>query len=111
MGWYADNADPDNFFSPLLSCNALASNSNEARWCNLQFDRLIQRAKQTTDQQQRKQLYHQVEELLQSKMPIVPLAHAQQLLLTQTDIEGVKLSTFGSISFNHAEKVSPQEQE
>lgn len=111
LGWYADNADPDNFFSPLLSCNALASNSNEARWCNLQFDRLIQRAKQTTDQQQRKRLYHQVEELLQSKMPIVPLAHAQQLLLTQTDIEGVKLSTFGSISFNHAEKVSPQEQE
>ena len=36
-GWAGDNGDPDNFLSPLLSCEAAKNGENYARWCNPKF--------------------------------------------------------------------------
>ena len=34
FGWSGDNGDPDNFFVPLLGCEAVKGGGNVARWCN-----------------------------------------------------------------------------
>jgi dipeptide transport system substrate-binding protein len=41
-GWYSDNGDPDNFFSPNVGCAAVAGGANVVRWCNAAFDTLLQ---------------------------------------------------------------------
>src|SRR5690606_32669765 len=34
IGWVADNADPDNFFRPILSCAAAQGGNNRTNWCD-----------------------------------------------------------------------------
>ena len=41
MGWAGDNGDPDNYLSPLFSCNAVKSGINFARFCDQDLDKLI----------------------------------------------------------------------
>ncbi len=42
-GWATDSNDPDSFFRPLLSCAAIASQTNFAHWCNREFDDVLQK--------------------------------------------------------------------
>ncbi|RLV59330.1 ABC transporter substrate-binding protein [Parashewanella curva] len=102
LGWNADNSDPDNFFSPFLSCAALKSNNNRSQWCDTKFDSILEQAKTVTDQADRKKLYQKAEMLLSEQMPLVPLAHSNRIILKRTDIKGVKLASYGGISFAKA---------
>ena len=47
FGWSGDNGDPDNFFVPLLGCDAVKGGGNVARWCNKAFEDLVIKAAQT----------------------------------------------------------------
>ncbi|MFN6972289.1 MAG: ABC transporter substrate-binding protein [Rheinheimera sp.] len=57
IGWSADNADPDNFLRPLLSCAAAISGSNRANWCDETYDELIAKAVQTPVPEERRAFY------------------------------------------------------
>ena len=56
LGWTGDNGDPDNFLDTLLGCDAVGGN-NRAQWCNKEFDDLVTKAKEATDQAERTKLY------------------------------------------------------
>ena len=64
LGWAADTPDPDNFFSPLLSCTATFSGKNPANWCNPEFDLLLTKALDTTDLNLRKQYYDAAQSMI-----------------------------------------------
>ncbi|WOT04082.1 ABC transporter substrate-binding protein [Shewanella youngdeokensis] len=104
IGWNADNSDPDNFFSPMLSCDSQDASSNRAQWCNKQMDELLARAKSTTTRAERKQLYLQAEKLFNEQLPMLPFAHATQLTFKQTNILQTQLTPFGGISFENTTK-------
>ncbi|MBM7073779.1 ABC transporter substrate-binding protein [Shewanella sp. 202IG2-18] len=109
IGWDADNSDPDNFFSPFLSCASLRSNNNRSHWCNQKLDELLTKAKSMTSQQDRKVIYQQAEKFIYKQKPIVPLVHSNRMILKRADIQGVHLSPFGGISFAHASHVAAQD--
>ncbi|GIU17495.1 ABC transporter substrate-binding protein [Shewanella sp. MBTL60-007] len=109
IGWNADNSDPDNFFSPMMSCDALQSSSNRAQWCNLEMDRILAQAKATTSELQRKALYQQAESLFIEHVPMMPFAHATQLTFKSKDIKQTQLTPFGGISFERAKKITVEE--
>ena len=102
IGWNADNGDPDNFFSPFLSCASLKSNNNRSHWCSKQLDDLLTKAKLISSKQKRKQIYQQAEQVIYQNRPIVPLVHNNRMILRRSDIKGVHLSPFGGISFADA---------
>ncbi|GAA4872013.1 ABC transporter substrate-binding protein [Ferrimonas pelagia] len=104
IGWAADNLDPDNFFTPLLSCDALLSGSNRARWCDPQFDALMAQAKATEDKATRRRLYSQLEHQLQQQLPLLPLAHANRTLGRQRKWQGPILHTSGGVDFTQLSK-------
>ena len=55
-GWTGDNGDPDNFLDVLLGCTAARIGGNNiARWCNRDYDKLVNDAKLITDQDARTQ--------------------------------------------------------
>lgn len=99
IGWNADNSDPDNFFTPLLSCSSIDSGTNRSRWCNLEFEEIIAQARQTSSKLERAALYQEAEQLMQSQMPLVSLAHAQRQTLKRDNVTDMQMSPFGGISF------------
>jgi cationic peptide transport system substrate-binding protein len=108
IGWNADNSDPDNFFNPLLSCAAMQSNNNRSRWCNPEFDAILNSAREVSDQAERKVIYQQAEAFLAEQVPMLSLAHAKRVALTRSDIKDMQLTPFGGISFTHTSQ-APQE--
>lgn len=107
IGWAADNADPDNFFRPLLSCAALESGSNRAQWCDPVFDRILNQALLTDDQLQRRSFYLAAQQYLQTEMPLVALAHSQRIQAINSQIEGVTINPYGGIALFSARRVQP----
>lgn len=106
IGWSADNADPDNFFRPLLSCSAALTGSNRANWCDANFDNLISQALLTADQNQRRSYYFAAQQYLAEQMPLLSIAHSQRFQAISSDIKGVKINPYGGIALANAQRDS-----
>lgn len=104
IGWSADNGDPDNFYRPLLSCGAIRSGTNRARWCSPEYDSYINQALKYTNEEQRKAFYQQANQVLYEQMPLLPIAHAYRYLAFRNDVTGLRINPFGGIRFAQAER-------
>jgi oligopeptide transport system substrate-binding protein len=72
LGWIGDYADAMNFLE-LWTCD---SGNNNTNFCNAEFDRLIQEARNAPDDADRYDLYRQAEAMLTSadgELPIAPI--------------------------------------
>jgi dipeptide transport system substrate-binding protein len=72
LSWSSDNGDPDNFFTPNLSCAAVAGGGNKAQWCNGAFDQLLDEARRNGDHARRAALYQQAQKLLYDDVGVIP---------------------------------------
>jgi cationic peptide transport system substrate-binding protein len=104
LGWSADHPDPDNFFSPLLSCSSALTGSNRTSWCNEKFDKLIQRALQTNNINKRKVFYSKALTLINEEVPLIPIAHSKRFQARANNINGKLLRAIGGIDFNGVTK-------
>ena len=104
IGWSADNGDPDNFYRPLLSCGAIPSGTNRAMWCNDDYDKLLNKALQTDDIEERTAIYKQVNRLLYERLPLVPIAHAYRYQAYRNELQGMTINPFGGVRFGGVEK-------
>ncbi|WP_095646859.1 ABC transporter substrate-binding protein [Pseudomonas indica] len=99
LGWAGDNGDPDNFVGPNLSCAAAASGENHARWCNRQFEDLIQKARGVTDNAERTRLYQQANEVFHEQVPWVPLAHPKLFNVRWKNVQGYVINPMTNNNF------------
>ena len=99
IGWSADSGDPDNFYRPLLSCDAIQSGTNRALWCDERYDSLINQARLISDIEQRKQIYHQINHLLYEQIPLVPIAHAFRYQAYRESVQDLSINPYGGIRF------------
>jgi len=104
LGWSADHPDPDNFFSPMLSCSAAHTGSNTTFWCNQEYDDIIQKALQTTNINLRKKYYSQAMKILVREIPLIPIAHSKRYQARNESVKGDILAAFGGINFYHVAK-------
>jgi oligopeptide transport system substrate-binding protein len=72
--WWADYADPDNF---LRVCVQLIA----PNWHNENYESLLERARQITDQSERLRLYQQADRILMEEAIIIPLIYSQQHMM------------------------------
>ncbi|PHM45656.1 dipeptide transport protein [Xenorhabdus mauleonii] len=98
-GWSTDSNDPDSFFRPLLSCAAIASQTNLSRWCNADFDDALHQALLNQQLAERINNYHVAQEILAQQLPVLPLAYSMRLQIFRYNIKGLVLSPFGNSSF------------
>ena len=94
IGWNGDNGDPDNWLATLFSCAAIEGN-NFSRFCNADYEKLINAAKKTTDKNTRTDLYVQAQQFLKNNAVITPIAHSTVYQPMQKSIGGYKISPFG----------------
>ena len=105
LGWSADHPNPDNFFSPLLSCSAINTGSNNTFWCSQAHDDLIQKALQSSLLAQRKQYYSQAMQIITEEIPLIPIAHSKRYQARSRDVKGTILTAFGGINFYAVDRI------
>lgn len=98
-GWATDSNDPDSFFRPMLSCAAIRSQTNYARWCDPTFDSVLQKALTSQQLASRIEAYKEAQVILAKELPVLPLASSLRLQAYRYDIKGLVLSPFGNASF------------
>lgn len=99
FGWTGDNGDPDNFLNILLSCAAVPSGTNVARWCNKPYNDLVSEAKKQTDRKKRTELYKKAQVIFKEQVPWVTLAHAKVYRAMSSKVTGYQIHPFGGDIF------------
>jgi dipeptide transport system substrate-binding protein len=100
LGWTGDNGDPDNFMGVLLSCgSAREGGQNIAKWCNEDFTKLIDEAKQTADQAKRSELYAKAQAIFHEEAPWLPIAHSVVYMPMSKKVSGYKVHPLGTHIF------------
>lgn len=105
LGWTADHPDPDNFFTPLLSCSSVGTGSNATQWCNQEFDENLRKALNTNELEVRKKHYKQAAAIIAEEIPLLPIAHSKRLQARSNNVKGDILSSFGGVNFTQVTKV------
>ena len=99
-GWSGDNGDPDNFFTPLLGCAAVKGGGNTARWCDKDFEALIQAAKRATKQTDRAASYAKAQVIAHEQAPWILIAHSVRFEPMRKEVTGYKMDATGHHYFN-----------
>ncbi|MGD9914139.1 MAG: ABC transporter substrate-binding protein [Rhizobiaceae bacterium] len=104
LGWTGDNGDPDNFLHTLLGCDAVGGN-NRAQWCNQEFNDLVMKAKQETDQAARTKLYEEAQVVFKREAPWATLDHSLAIVPMRKNVEGFVQSPLGDFKFDTVDLV------
>ncbi len=99
MGWAGDNGDPDNYLTPLFSCDAVQSGINFSRYCSSQLDQLIIGGKRAAARTQRTQLYEAAQRIIHDQALWIPLGYPTAAVLTRKNVSGYRVSPFGRQNF------------
>lgn len=100
FGWSGDNGDPDNFFGPLLGCDAVKGGGNVARWCNTDFEAQLQKAKLTSKQSERAKFYERAQEIAHDEAPLLEIAHSIRTTPVRKEVIGFKMDATAHHYFN-----------
>ena len=98
-GWAGDNGDPDNFLTPNLSCDAAKNGENYARWCNADFQKLIDKARETVNPEERAGLYEQAQAIFNKDQPWISMAHTRMFTAMRKNVEGYQISPLTTNNF------------
>lgn len=97
-GWSGDTGDADDFLAPNLTC---AVNTSGVKFCNKEFDVLVEGARATTDQKQRMALYEKAQEIFKRERPWITMAHSTVYIPLSRDVEGFIMAPNGSVDFEN----------
>lgn len=97
--WIADFNDPVNFLEVF---KYQSSSTNNTSWENPKYIDLLNHSALCGDQDERKQILRQAEEILMDQMPIIPIFHFAMNFLQREGIEGIALSPIGQVDFRWA---------
>lgn len=91
-GWKADFPDPSTFFEPTLSTKAIQDeeSNNWAFFSNKEFDELLERARRSTDDAERKRLYRRAEEIVAEEAPWLVTYQTRFWEMTQPYVHGYR---------------------
>ncbi len=97
--WIADFNDPINFLEVFKYRDGSTNNTG---WQHPKYIDLLNRSGLCRDQDERKQLMRQAEEILMDEMPIIPIFHYAINYLEREGVKDVALSPIGQIDFRWA---------
>nr|MDQ6948163.1 peptide ABC transporter substrate-binding protein [Actinomycetota bacterium] len=85
QGYSALYPDPQDFFDVFLS----TSRQNDAKWKNLEYDRLVKQADLSTDPTKRLQLYDQAQKIIVDEAPVAFLAQLNRTFWVKPWVKGI----------------------
>ncbi|WP_424008016.1 ABC transporter substrate-binding protein [Haloferax denitrificans] len=117
LGWYTDNADPDNFMYVLLhpqveegeltegqdwvSFDAEGYNtSNRSAWANREYMDLVEQGQSTYDEAERESLYNEANQIAHDEAPWVYLDYADELRGVSNRVSGFQVAAISGPYLN-----------
>ncbi len=94
LGGTTDNGDPDNLLSYMLSCSSVSGGSNRSRWCNMDFQALLDKGRTTQDKDERVKIYHQAQEIIDKELPLLSVASSMVFVPVNKRVTGYKIDPF-----------------
>ena len=82
--WIGDYIDPNTFLDMYVTDGG----NNRTGWSNPEYDRLINQAANTSNQEERYELFQQAEEILMNEVPIIPIYTYTRVFLKSPHIKG-----------------------
>ncbi|MFF3203450.1 ABC transporter substrate-binding protein [Streptomyces sp. NPDC002962] len=96
-GWQMDYPLIQNFLQPLYYTNA---SSNDGKWSNKDFDKLVDQANAETDTAKAVELFQQAEEVVRDNMAAIPLWYQNGSAGYSERLSNVKLNPFSVPVYN-----------
>ncbi|HVU14114.1 MAG TPA: ABC transporter substrate-binding protein [Phototrophicaceae bacterium] len=90
--------DPDVLYT-IADSNSIDAAWNTARYSNPQVDALLDQGRTTVDQDQRAQVYEQVQQILLQDMPYVPFYQIEEPYIISSKFKGFRTDSQGFFDF------------
>ncbi|HEX7004332.1 MAG TPA: ABC transporter substrate-binding protein [Trueperaceae bacterium] len=87
LGWWVTPPDPDIF--PYYHSSAAEGGNNATMYRSDEADALLQRGRETSDPQERVQIYHELQQLLAEDLPMIYLWYPDEIVAMDANLEGV----------------------
>jgi peptide/nickel transport system substrate-binding protein len=99
LRWIGSNQDPDIFHYAYATEMAPPKGANRGRYANPRIDALLAQASAESDQDKRRALYLQVQQILADDLPSIPLWYPDNVVIHSTRLTGVTPNAGGSFDF------------
>ena len=104
LSWVGINT-PDIFKYVFHSGSLPPDGANRGRYFSKQVDTLLENIEQSSTLEQQKRYYAQIQEIVHSDLPYIPLWYEDQIAFTASDIQGYRLSPNGNyLSLNDIQR-------
>src|SRR5699024_3591059 len=102
LGWSTVTSDADYGLYPLFHSSQHGSPGNRSFLDNEEVDKLLEDARMATDQDERQELYSEVQELLVEEAPMLYLNHGEHLLGVNDNVKDFTVDAQGIYQFKQA---------
>jgi peptide/nickel transport system substrate-binding protein len=102
--WIADYPDAENYLSLFYSKNFAPNGPNYSHYSNPEFDKLYEASFIETDTKKRQELYSEMDSLVLSAAPVVPLFYDEVVRFTRKDIEGLGINPTNLLELKQVRK-------
>ena len=99
LRWIGSNQDPDIFHYTYSSQTFPPMGGNRGRYANPRVDALLSAASAEPDQDRRRALYLEVQQILAEDVPSIPLWYPDNVVIHSTRLTGVTPNAGGSFDF------------
>ena len=110
LRWIGGNEDPDIFEYAFHSAKFSPHGANRSYYSNPRIDALIDQARSELDQNTRKQLYAEIQQVLAKELPYINLWYLDNILVHSKRVRNLTLNASGNYDFlKTAELVSEKD--
>ena len=96
------NQDPDIFENVFSSASFPPKRANRGYYSNPRVDALIEQGRRSTDQQQRKQIYGEIQRIVANDLPYIDLWYFDNVVLHSTRVRNLHVGPAGNYDFLNA---------
>ena len=96
LGWFPDYSDPDNYLSPIYRSDGFLANG----YASDKLDQLITAQAAEQDASKRQEILGQIQDLITSDVPTIPLLQGQLVAVAGANVKGVTLDA--SFNFHYS---------
>ena len=102
--WLADYADAENFLGLFLERNFSPSGPNYTHFKSSHFEKLYTQSMLESDESRRMNLYEQMDSILYSEMPVLPIYHDQVTHFVRKSVKGWVVSPVNRLELRYVSK-------
>ena len=99
LRWIGGNLDPD-IFEHIFGSNSFApKRANRTFYSNPRVDELIREGRSTIDQEKRKVIYDEIQQVVAKDLPYINLWYLDNVLVHTNRVRGIEMSPSGNYDF------------